>query len=253
MISVCIPTYNGELFIKEQLDSILDQSKAVDEIIISDDSSTDNTIEIIRSYEDCRIKLFENQHFSSPIFNLEFALKQAKGDYIFLADQDDIWMENKVELLVAQLKTNKLVISDGEVIDQSGNIIATSIFEIFNSKSGFIRNFIRSSFIGCCMAFQKDLLHYILPFPTAIAMHDLWIGLNAELYTTPLFYSKKLIRYRRHGFNETPLDSKTNSNTILYKLSYRITLLTLIGLRFINRKLRLRNRTLIASNSNRYN
>lgn len=250
MISVCIPTYNGGLYIKEQLDSILKQSRAVDEIIISDDSSTDNTVDLIKSYKDSRIKLFENQKFSSPIFNLEFTLEQAKGDYIFLADQDDIWMKNKVELLVEQLKSNKLVISDGEIINQSGEIIAPSIFELFNSQRGFVRNFIKSSYMGCCMAFDKEILNHILPFPKTIAMHDLWIGLNAELYTTPFFYPQKLIRYRRHSFNKTPLDSKTNNNSILHKLSYRIIILTLIGLRFVERKLKLGNGLLTVQKKN---
>lgn len=236
MISVCIPSYNGELFIKEQLDSILEQSISVDEIIISDDSSTDHTVSIIKSYNDQRIRLFENQKFSSPVFNMEHALKQANGDFIFLADQDDIWMKNKVELLLELLKTSKLVVSDGEVIDQTGELIAPSIFEILNSKSGFFKNLTKNSYMGCCMAFHKDILHYVLPFPRSIAMHDLWIGLNAELYSSPRFYPEKLIRYRRHSSNKTPLDSKTNDNSIFYKLKFRITILSLVVWRFFERK-----------------
>lgn len=237
MISVCIPTYNGELFIKEQLDSILNQSTAVDEIIISDDSSSDRTVEIIKSYADTRIRLFENQQFSSPIFNLENALKHALGDFIFLADQDDIWENNKVELLLKKLRTNLLVVSDGQIINQNGEVIAASIFNIFKSKQGFTKNFIKSSYMGCCMAFNKDLLKSVLPFPKGIAMHDLWIGLNAELYGNPCFYPEKLIRYRRHEQNETPLDSGTNKNSLWFKLSFRITILILLGKRFFQRKL----------------
>lgn len=239
LISVCIPTYNGELYLKEQLDSILNQTHAVDEIIISDDSSSDKTVQIIKSYNDPKIILFENQQFSSPIFNLEFALKQAKGKYIFLADQDDIWMKNKVELFLEKLELSKLVISDGEVINQSGELISSSIFEVFNSQRGFIKNLAKNSYMGCCMAFHKDLLQYVLPFPKSIAMHDLWIGLNAELYTTPLFYPTKLVKYRRHEFNKTPFVAETNRNSLLYKLSFRITLLLLITLRYINRKIEL--------------
>lgn len=236
MISVCIPTYNGEKYIREQLESILEQSEAVQEIIISDDSSTDNTISIIKSFNDKRIKIFENGQFASPIFNTEYALNQATGNYLFLADQDDIWENNKVELLMEQLKSHPFVISDGTVINESGKILFPSIFELFSSKRGFLKNLIKSSYMGCCMAFHKDLLNYVLPFPKTIAMHDLWIGLNAELYTTPYFYPKPLIRYRRHSANETPLYSGSNKNSLVYKLYFRINILVLIGIRFIERR-----------------
>ncbi|QIA08549.1 glycosyltransferase family 2 protein [Draconibacterium halophilum] len=238
-ISVCIPTYNGEAYIKEQLDSILNQTRTVDEIIISDDSSTDHTVEIIQSYNNPRIKLFEKQKFSNPIFNLEFALKQAKGDYIFLADQDDVWMHNKVEVLVKELANSKLVISDGVLINQEGELIAPSIFEIFNSRRGFFKNLTKSSYMGCCMAFHKELLPIVLPFPQSIAMHDLWIGLNAELYTSPVFCPGKLVKYRRHGLNKTPLDAKTNRNSLFYKIAFRLTMLILLASRFTSKKMEL--------------
>lgn len=236
-ISVCIPTYNGERFINEQIDSIVNQLGPNDEIIISDDSSTDQTVEIIKSYADPRIKLFENQKFASPVFNIEHALKHALGDTIFLADQDDIWENNKVELLLKKLKIHSLVVSDGQIINHNGEVIAPSIFNILNSKNGFTKNFMKNSYMGCCMAFNKDLLKSILPFPKGIAMHDLWIGLIAEVYGNPVFVPEKLIRYRRHEQNETPLDSTTNKNSLWFKLSFRITILILIGIRFFQRKL----------------
>ncbi|MDE5758415.1 MAG: glycosyltransferase, partial [Allobaculum sp.] len=92
MISVCIATYNGERYIETQIRSILDQLNEDDEIIISDDSSTDRTLDIIRSLNDSRIKLFAGNKFHSRTFNFENALKQATGDFIFLSDQDDIWL-----------------------------------------------------------------------------------------------------------------------------------------------------------------
>ncbi|WP_163323677.1 glycosyltransferase family 2 protein [Draconibacterium mangrovi] len=240
VISVCIPTYNGGRYIKQQLDSILNQSRAIDEIIISDDSSTDQTVEIIRSYNNPKIRLFEKQRFANPIFNLEFALKQAKGDYIFLADQDDIWMPDKVEILVNELAKSKLVISDGVIINREGKGIASSIFEIYNSRKGFLKNLTKNSYMGCCLAFHKDLLPIVLPFPKKIAMHDLWIGLNAELYTNPIFCPAKLVKYRRHDKNKTPLDAHTNTNSLFYKIAFRLTILLLLVARFVRRKTKLR-------------
>lgn len=95
MISVCMATYNGEKYIKEQIDSILKQLGSDDELVISDDGSSDGTIDIILGYHDPRIHLYKGS-FHSPAFNFENALKNATGDFIFLSDQDDIWYDNKV-------------------------------------------------------------------------------------------------------------------------------------------------------------
>src|ERR1035437_4235872 len=118
MISVCIASYNGEKYIRQQLDSILSQLTVKDEIVISDDSSSDRTTEIIKGYKDSRIKLFEKCTFKSPIFNLENALKKAKGDFIFLADQDDIWLSYKISHTIKQLKSFDLVVCNGFIVDQ---------------------------------------------------------------------------------------------------------------------------------------
>src|SRR5690606_17055698 len=114
-ISVCIPTYNGEKYIKAQLESILVQLKPEDEVIISDDSSTDNTIEVIKLFADQRIKLFTNNKFKSPKFNLENALSKATGDIFFLADQDDIWEKDKIFTLKEHLKSHTLVYSNASM------------------------------------------------------------------------------------------------------------------------------------------
>lgn len=235
MISVCIPTYNGEKYIREQLDSILSQTKSVDEIIISDDSSTDSTIEIIKSYNDSRIRVIENQKFNSPIFNLENALKHSKGDYIFLADQDDLWNNNKVEVMMNHLQKNQLVVSNGQLINNEGDILEDSIFNIYNSKKGFIKNLITNSYMGCCMAFRRDLLNYTLPFPKKIAMHDLWIGLNAELFYSVYFCDNKLLSYRRHGSNLAPLRGES-SYPLSYKIRYRIEILISLFKNYIQKK-----------------
>ena len=96
-ISVCIATYNGERYIREQLDSILSQLSLDDEVIISDDGSKDSTIEIISSYLDSRIKVFKNNGKHGYVGNFENALNHSSGDFIFLSDQDDIWELQKIE------------------------------------------------------------------------------------------------------------------------------------------------------------
>jgi glycosyltransferase involved in cell wall biosynthesis len=242
MISVCIPTYNGEKFIRQQLDSIISQLGKEDELIISDDSSTDNTTGIIRSYNDDRIQLLENSKFRSPIFNLENALKRAKGDYIFLSDQDDVWSPDKIKITVDKLKYFDIVVCNGYIIDGKGKIVHESYFDWKGSGPGFLRNFIKNSYIGCALAFNRKILNFALPFPPKIAMHDIWIGLLAECTGKTLFIEERLFYYRRHFENYTAsiskIDSKLSDFSLTYKIKYRMILLFYLTIRiFKSRKL----------------
>lgn len=232
LISVCIATYNGDKYIKDQLDSILCQIGPDDEIIISDDSSSDKTIEICELYNDSRIKIFTGNTFRSPIFNLENALKKATGDYIFLADQDDIWHAAKVETCMGNLCNYDLVIHDCEIIDNKGKILKESYFRIRNSKNGFVYNLYKSSYLGCCMAFRAELLNYMLPFPKSTVSHDMWIGLIAEIKGRVNFMPDKLIQYRRHDDNASMASEKSRLS-ISYKLKYRLIIIVNIAFRLL--------------------
>lgn len=230
-LSVCIATYNGSQFIKEQIDSILPQLGREDEIIISDDSSTDNTLEIVRSYNDKRIRIFSDNKFHSPIFNFENALKHAKGDYIFLSDQDDVWMDNKVEKMMEALQQFSLVVSDCYVVDKDCNIICNSFFKE-RPTTGILKNLIKNNYLGCCMAFRKELLSKALPFPKRIAMHDIWLGLCGALFYDTAFIPDKLIMYRRHGGNASPTAEKSKYG-LKYKISYRIDMIICLIKRYL--------------------
>ncbi len=223
-ISVCIATYNGGKYIVEQLHSILYQLKPYDEIVISDDSSTDNTIQLIENLKDVRIRILKNNTFFDPIFNFENALKYALGDIIFLADQDDIWMPNKVETMLLCLEKADIVLSDCHIIDQSAQLIHPSFYALSGSKQGLINNVIRNSYIGCCMAFNRKILSRVLPFPPDTPMHDWWIGLIGEMYGKTLFCKEKLIAYRRHEDNLSATGQKSQYH-LYKKVSFRIILL----------------------------
>ncbi len=234
MISVCIPTYNGAKYIEKQLCSILKQLLPEDEVIISDDSSTDDTVDRIRAYNDTRIRIYEKCSFSSPIFNLENALKQARGDYFFLADQDDIWSEDKVERMLKCLQHYDLVVSDSCIIDDNEQVIEPSFFDIVNARKGFVHNLIKNGYLGCAMAFNRKIRDYVLPFPKTIAMHDIWIGLNSEIIGRPFFLNEKLHNYRRHGGNASSASEKS-SYPHYYRIWYRLVFLFEIVKRFISR------------------
>lgn len=222
MISVCVATFNGEKYIKEQLDSILMQIGEKDEIIISDDGSTDKTLEIVESYKDFRIKLFRNS-FKNLILNFQFALSQAKGDYIFLSDQDDVWLPNKVRVCLENLITYDLVVSNCKVVDHNLNVINDSFFGLNNSKKGLISNLIKNSYLGCCLAFKKEILLKVLPFPKSIAMHDIWIGFVSEIFYKTKFIEEPLVLYRRHGKNESPT-GENSPYGLIQKMEFRFNI-----------------------------
>ena len=217
-------TYNGERYIREQLNSILLQLGKNDEVIISDDSSTDNTLAVVGSFNDTRIKVFPDNKFHSPIFNFENALKKAQGDYIFLSDQDDIWEINKVEVMLPYLSRYSLVVSDCTLIDKEGNLLCNSLFGKKMPETGLLVNLVRNHYSGCCMAFRREILNMALPFPRQIAMHDIWLGLCASCFYNTHFIPNKLIRYRRHGKNASAT-SETSNLPWIYRIRYRFYLL----------------------------
>lgn len=208
MISVCITTYNGEKFLKQQIDSIIIQLEKDDEIIVSDDGSSDSTLQIIQDYNDKRIKLFHHSpqnskyRFSFTTNNFENALKHAKGEYIFLADQDDIWKDDKVEKCLNLLKKGyNLILHDCDIINENNNKMGDSYFEINKSQKGILKNLSNNSYLGCCMVIDRKYLHKALPFPKTPVPHDIWIGLIYEKFGEVIFIDQKLISYRRHGGN----------------------------------------------------
>lgn len=225
MISVCMPTFNGEKFIRIQLESILSQLGNDDEIVISDDSSADKTVEIIKSFNDSRIHLLENNSFHSPIYNLENALKNAKGDFIFLSDQDDEWTEDKVSVCMEKVKDCELVIHDADIVDGNGNQTSESFFKLNHTKSGKFYNLLKNGYLGCCMCFSKNLLSQFLPFPKKLPMHDIYIGNFAAFNGYRIkFIEDKLIHYRRHG-NNASITSEHSHRKLLSRISDRIIIL----------------------------
>jgi len=206
-ISVAMATYNGEKYIMEQLESILPQLSQNDEIVISDDGSTDKTIDIIKKIDDKRIKVIKGprrgvkQNFANSISN-------CKGKYIFLSDQDDIWMPNKVEeVLKCFEETGAMcVIHDCDVVNgDNTEILIDSFFNYRGSKSGIFHNIVKNGYIGCCMAINIDAREYILPISNKVEMHDQWVGIICEKHGKSIFLNKKLIHYRRHNENTSSM------------------------------------------------
>lgn len=225
MISVCMATYNGERFIREQIDSILPQLSTTDELIISDDGSTDSTIQIIISYNDKRIRLIAGPQEHSVVKNFEHVLRHAKGDIIFTVDQDDIWHPEKVVTCLSYLQTTDCVVSNCTIVDASLNPIYNSFYLLNHTRFGKWYNLlIHNGYLGCCMAFRRSVLNDVLPFPPNIPQHDIWIGNVAAFRHHLLFIQDCLIDYRRHDANNSSTSEKANS-TIYQKICYRINII----------------------------
>ena len=216
MISVCLPTYNGSKYIYDQISSILVQLEPNDEIIISDDCSTDNTVQIIRKMKDSRIKIFENRKFSSYIFNFENAIMKARGDILFLSDQDDIWLPNKVKKMSKALEEAELVVSDCFVTNYQLNVTHNSYYKTRGTNKSTILGLLGGSpYLGCCMAFNRSVLSKAIPFPKLVCSHDVWIGNIAAFYYKVKFIDDKLIYYRRHDRNISTMAGQ--SKTLLHE------------------------------------
>lgn len=236
MISVCMATHNGGKYIKEQLNSILCQLGNDDEIIISDDDSTDDTIAIIEKLNDPRIKVYRHQpeqnNYSGTLRtcfvvgkNAAHALKQASGDIIFLADQDDVWLENKVATFVHHLEKYDLVLSDCIITDENLTTLYPSHFGVFGyPKTNIVQTIYKTKFLGCCLAFNRTLLYRVLPFPPEPIMHDVWIGLLACRYGKIKIEKTPCVLYRRHTGNAS-ISVEKKKTSLGFKLIYRFFLL----------------------------
>ncbi len=228
-ISVCLASYNGADVIREQLESILQQLSPTDEIIVSDDGSTDGTPDIVRRMGSPVIRIIEGPALRSPTLNFENALREAKGEFIFLSDQDDKWVPEKVAVMLNALKEADCVVSDCFVTDRNLKITADSFYSLNETRPGHFYNLLRKNgYQGCCMAFKRNVLEKSLPFPRKIPLHDIWIGNVAAFCYSVRFIPEKLIYFRRHAHNASVSAEKSHFS-FLRKLKFRLdTILPLL-------------------------
>ena len=201
-------TYNGAKWIEIQMASILSQIGPDDELVVVDDTSSDNTLELVRGFNDSRIRIFQNQQNLGVDGTFERALSLARGDILFLSDQDDVWYPDKVASVMSAFEGNPdvtLVLSDADFIDANGDRNGVTYFADRGAFiPGVVANIVKSKFLGCSMAMRRSILNQFLPFPEHIPGHDMWIGVINEFYGKSHFISKPLFGYRRHGENLSP-------------------------------------------------
>ena len=217
-ISVALCTYNGENYLKKQLDSILNQTIKVDEIIICDDISSDSTVSILNSYKEMYPKIFTiyvNSENLRSNKNFEKTIKLCSGDYIFLSDQDDLWRNDKVSKILEIFKNNPSaegVFSNANLIDDNNNVLFEDI-SLWDSVHFFENKIVKpfdlhkllllkgNYLTGATLCIKKEVKEFCFPFQTLdkIFLHDEWFAYILSKRKTLFYSTENLISYRIHS------------------------------------------------------
>lgn len=203
-------TYNGEKYLAEQLDSIINQTYHNWNLLIRDDSSTDRTLEIIQDYQkkDNRIKLLkDNKGNLGIVKNFEELLKNSESEFIMFSDQDDIWIENKLDMYLKMIEKIKnkgfMIHSDAILFDKNKSNILKDTFISKKAINKGLENVFFNYFVqGATILISKEIKNFILPFPKEVYLHDRYIHLISELFFERIFVNEALIYYRQHGDNQ---------------------------------------------------
>ena len=210
-IDILLATYNGQEFLIEQLNSILNQSYKDFNLIVSDDNSNDETYKILKEYEkkDDRIKIFKQEKNLGLIQNFEFLLKKVTSKYFMFSDQDDIWKENKIESSINKLKEEQadLVYTDLEIVDENLEVIYPSywkyknIYKKVKKYNNFEALYLNNFVTGCTILAKSEYIKEILPLPktSKFVLHDYWTALIISSKGKIAYVEEATIKYRQHN------------------------------------------------------
>ncbi len=231
LISIAMTTYNGEKYIREQIDSILNQSYSDIELVICDDSSKDSTREILKEYEkkDSRVKLFFNEQNLGFKKNFEKAISLCNGEYVALSDQDDVWELTKLEdsLKVFEKENVKMTSTNSLFTDENLNSLNRTmkdnlgILNIPQGKNDLVKHLIHHNFVqGSTILAKRDFINSCLPIPEAVVYHDWWFGLKAASEDSFVYTDKVTLKYRQHNSNVTD-NSASEYNKKIRPVEYK--------------------------------
>jgi glycosyltransferase involved in cell wall biosynthesis len=220
LVSVAMATYNGADYLKEQISSILGQSYPNLELIITDDASSDETLTILRDFENCyeRIKIFRHRVNQGITATFESSIKNCSGEFIAISDQDDIWELNKIEVLMNAMENEDVICSDSELVDKSGQTLNKRISSLVNLKSFYsgVPFLMGICLPGHTMMMQGDFAKYILPMPDEV-MYDRWISFCAAANNGIKYVNLPLVKYRQHESNYFGVGKSRNKKNLSSK------------------------------------
>ena len=218
-ISVALATYNGEKFLREQLDSLLNQTLPFSELVICDDCSSDATLSILQEYaaRDSRIKVIANEQNLGFRRNFEKAIRLCEGDLIALCDQDDVWLPEHLAVLAGNIEGCLLTVGASIITDSEGKTdgIRLSFLKNYETRSGnpedvfrFVM-FYQNPFQGASMMMRREFRAYALPVPSSVAYHDVWFVHLASILREFRFVDVPVTLYRLHGANTSGNHKRT--------------------------------------------
>lgn len=222
-IDILLATYNGEKYLVEQLESILNQTYKDFNLIVSDDNSKDSTVKILNEYakKDNRITIYKQEKNLGVISNFEFLLSKVKSKYFMFSDQDDIWSENKIEKSLKRLKDtdSDIVFTDLMVVDDKLNVLYDSYWSLKGFKEKILKHnsfealYLNNYVTGCTMLMKKEIIKKVLPLPkkSKYVLHDYWIVLITSQSGKVEFLNEPTIKYRQHKNNRVGSKKKTES------------------------------------------
>lgn len=229
--SVAMTTYNGMRFLPAQLASVLAQLGPHDELVVCDDASSDGTWDHLRATAagDARVRLLRHEVNRGLPATVQDALAAARGDVVFLADQDDVWLPGRRERVMATFGADPrvgVVVSEARVVDAYGAPLAESFMATRRGfRSSVLATLVRNRYLGCAMAVRRDVLRRALPIPARVPMHDMWLGVVGSLTSRVAYIPVPTVMYRRHGANLSP----SRPAAIIKRLRWRVDLLFAVG------------------------
>ena len=222
-VAVVVATYNGATYLRQQLESIVQQTYKPSQIIIVDDDSLDDTLQVANNFaaHHPEVMVVQNETRLGYIKNFEKGMLIATASYVALSDQDDIWMPHKLETLLANIGDQMLAYSDSELIDANGQLLNQKMSSIKNQLAYHtpIMYAIGAWAPGHAMLLKKELVDKAAPFP-ALVTHDFWLGFVATCYSRVVYVNEPLVHYRQHTHNAIGADTtknKTGSFTMAQK------------------------------------
>lgn len=223
-ISIAMATYNGARYLSKQLDSFSKQTLVPDELIVCDDVSSDNTLDILQEYAAVApfdVKIYSNIANIGFVRNFEKAISLCSGDIIFLSDQDDLWMPEKIEVQFSHMKENpECMVAICDVVICDGNLNYSSRTQIGNIVQA--NQSLDIHVLGCAMSFHRCLVDVILPIPVDKFTHDNWLTWISNFLRVRYVINQPLQLYRRH---------ESNVSNWIFSRPKRVSLLDMYWLR----------------------
>jgi glycosyltransferase involved in cell wall biosynthesis len=227
-------TYNGAQFLREQLDSLFAQTHQNFEIVAVDDCSTDESLKILDEYArlDSRLQVHANATNLGPRNNFEVAMKKCRGAFIAPCDQDDIWMPEKLAMLLNVIGTHTMAYSDSEMISVCGQPLGTLVSNYvammdINDPAVFVFD---NCVSGHAMLFRREVLDVALPIPAEF-LHDWWLAARAASLDGIICHAHPLVKYRQHAANVTDMRREHVVDRKLRARGFRLASLRLTGSR----------------------